>query len=398
MTSSLVGNLAISTSLQAKRILITGARSPCALELARQLNQCGHVVFAADTTTFHLSRFSNAVKKFLTIPSPRYQVEAFIEKLSELIVSEEIDLLIPMWEEAMYLSLYLDRLPKTCEVFCASFKLIHELHHKWYFIKLLEKLEIKKIPRSVLLRNNHDLEDFSFETPYVLKKCFSRQSRGILKVTTPKPPKITISPDNPWIAQEYIHGEKYCSYSVCYKGEVLAHTAYPVQYTMDGSSCLAFEAIEHPQIMEWVKNIVQKTGYTGQIAFDFIETPSEELYSIECNPRATSGIHLFKSEDRLDRAFLHEISEIITPKVGNTQQIIAAMLLYGLGLGIAEKNFQGYLRKLLTTKDVVFSSRDLKPFLLKPLVLTSYWVRSKKLGMSIPFLFTHDLDWDEDPT
>ena len=41
-----------------KRILLTGARSPCALELARHLKSAGHQVFAADTSKLHVFEVS----------------------------------------------------------------------------------------------------------------------------------------------------------------------------------------------------------------------------------------------------------------------------------------------------------------------------------------------------
>jgi len=379
-----------------KKILLTGARSPCALELARQLHFAGHSVFAADTSTMHVLKFSNSIEKFYTIPSPRFDGKGFIKTLNEIVVKEKIDLMVPVWEEVMYLSLYKDQLPKSCEVFCSPFKLVHELHNKWLFIKLLNALEVKA-PRSVLLHTQEDLQDFAFEAPYILKKCFSRGSRDVFKVMTAEIPKINIEPDNPWIAQEFIKGKNYCSFSVCYQGKLLAHTAYPVQYTIDGSSCVAFEAIDHPAIADWVISFVKKINYTGQIAFDFIETEERQLYSIECNPRATSGIHLFKLEDRLADAYFHQNTQVIKPNVGNSQQIVAGMLMYGLRSGVIEKKLSLYIKKLLTTKDVVFSSKDIKPFLFEPLVLTSYWLNSRKSKRSIPALFTYDLEWDEDP-
>jgi len=394
INSSTVNNVTINR-MHNKKVLLTGARTTCALELARQLSWAGHKVFAADTTSFHVSRFSNAVSKFYLIPSPRFDLNGFIDKLCEIIEKEKIDMLIPIWEEVMYLSLHLKRIPKTCEVFCSPFKLIYSLHHKWQFINLLQSLDIPT-PRSVLLGSNEDLEAFSMESPYVLKRCFSRGSQFLLKIMTPKMPGIKIEPDNPWIAQEYIQGKKFCSFSVCYQGKLLAHSAYPVQYTIDGNSCVAFESIEHSGIVDWVSNFIKEIKYTGQIAFDFIENQGQ-LYVIDCNPRATSGVHLFKPEDRIDRAYFHQETETIFPKKGNTQQIAAGMLMYGLKVGASEKKLSNYIKKFFTTKDVVFSSRDIKPFLSEPLVLASYWLRSKKLRISIPLLFTHDLDWNQDP-
>lgn len=385
----------IKETNQAKRILLTGARSFYALELARLLKKSGHTVFASDTTTMHVTRFSNSIKKFYSFPSPRYDAKGFIDTLNRIIIEESIDMVIPIWEEVIYISLHQELLPESCEVFCAPFQLLHDLHHKWNFIKLLGSYGIKA-PWSVLLKSNKDFENFEFKKPYILKKCFSRGSRFIFKVSSNKPPKISIQPNNPWIAQQYLEGDKYCSYSVCSKGHVLAHTAYAVNYTIDGSSCVAFEAIEHSGIFGWVKNLAHKTGFTGQIAFDFI-VQDGEVYAIECNPRATSGIHLFKPEDKLDLAFLDNTEQTIMPTTGNSQQIGLGMLIYGLRMGSRERRFSQYLKKFLTTKDVIYSSSDLAPFCAEPLILISYWLRSKILGVTIPLLFTQDLEWDEDP-
>lgn len=376
-------------------ILFTGARSTCALELARHLTAAGHRVIATDTSSMHIARFSNAVEKFLVTPSPRFNTEGFIQTLLEIVEKEKIDLVIPIWEEVMYLSRFVERFPKTCKVFSSPFGVVHTLHHKWLFIKELQSFDIVA-PKTVLLRSNEELQKLTFDHAYVLKACYSRGSRQILKVNAGgSPPEIKITSENPWIAQEFIHGKKFCSYSVCQQGKVLAHAAYPVTYTMDESSCLAFESIEHPKIFEWVKFYINTINFTGQAAFDFIETPEGKLYAIECNPRATHGVHLFKPEEGLAKAFLNQLEDPVFPAVGNTQQIVAGMIMYGWKDAVGQKIFRKYLKKFLTTKDVVYSSKDLKPFFCEPLVLASYVWKSKIQKLSIPVLYTHDLDWDE---
>lgn len=376
-----------------KKILLTGARSACALELARHLFFAGHEVYAADTSTMHVARFSKAVKRFYATPSPRFACREFIDKIIEVVKKEEIDLVIPIWEEVGYLSKYLDKFRGLCDVFCAPFEVIHSLHNKWLFTKKLQEFGIIA-PHTVLIFNREQLKHINFSRPYVLKAVYSRGGRKVHIVDSSTPPKIEIQEGNPWIAQEFIKGTHYCSYSVCQSGRLLAHATYPVQYTMDGKSCIAFEETRHDGIRLWIKNFVSKIEYTGQIAFDFIEKSDGSLYAIECNPRATSGMHLFKLEDRLDKAFLNQTTSTIIPRSGNTQQIALGMLMYGVCNGVSEGKVLRYLRKLFTTKDVVFSFSDLKPFLMEPAVLFSYWIKSRKQNLSLPLLFTHDLDWD----
>ncbi len=376
-------------------VLLTGARSTCALEIARHLKVKGHRVIACDTSRTHVARYSNAVDKFLKVPSPRFRTEEFISSINKIIEDEKIDWVIPVWEEVMYLALYLNRLPDHVNVFCSNFQVVHLLHHKWLYIEKLRSMGILS-PETFLLRTKDELDRLEYNKPYVLKACYSRGSRKIIKVAPgEKPPAIDISPENPWIAQEYIHGKKYCSYSVCHQGKVKAHTAYPVVHTMDGSSCLAFESIDHPEIFNWVENLVGKLNLTGHAAFDFIETPEGKLYSIECNPRATSGVHLFQMYENFADAFLNQTDSCIFAGIGNTQQILVGMAMFGWKDAARDRNLLSFLKKMLTTKDVVFNSKDLRPFLSEPIVLASYVVKSRLKGLSIPVHYTYDLDWDE---
>lgn len=376
-------------------VLLTGARSTCALEIARHLKEQGHRVIASDTSRTHVSKFSNSVDKFLRFPSPRFKTEEFIQSILTIIEEEKIDWVIPIWEEVMYLSLFLNRIPEHVKVFCSPFQTVHMLHHKWLFIDKLRSMNIL-YPETFLLRSQEELEQLNYHKTYMLKACYSRGSRKILKLEPGETvPCLDISQENPWIAQEYIHGKKFCSYSVCHEGKVKAHTVYPVIHTMDGSSCLAFESIDHPAVFKWIDHFVGRLGLTGHAAFDFIETPEGDLYSIECNPRATSGVHLFQMNERLASAYLNEVDECIFARLGNTQQILAGMAIFGWKDALKDKLLLKFMRKMFTTKDVVFSRRDPRPFIFEPFVLASYAWKSKRQGVSIPVFYTYDLDWDE---
>ena len=264
MTNSAAQKDAFLTSKPGKRILLTGARSPCALELARNLNHSGHEVIAADTSSFHTLLFSNTVKKFLKFPSPRYYPEEFADALTEIIRKEKIDLLIPVWEEVLYISQIMDRLPQECEVFCSPFDVVHRLHNKWLFTEMLKEFGFAA-PQSQYIDSKEDLRNIQLDIPYVLKACYSRASQNIVIVNDGCPPEVDASKENPWIAQEYLNGKKYCSYSICYQGKVLAHSSYPVEYTIDGSSCLAFVSVHHPGILQWVEKLAKNLNFTGQI-------------------------------------------------------------------------------------------------------------------------------------
>jgi len=53
-----------------------------------------------------------------------------------------------------------------------------------------------------------------------------------------------------------------------------------------------------------------------------------------------------------------------------------------------------YLKTLCSTKDVIFSSSDMKPFLYEPLVFAHLIKEAKKARLNVPDFYTYDHDWN----
>lgn len=382
-----------------KKILITFGRSFLSLELARQLHGAGHQIFIADSMTFTVGRFSNSIKKSFKVPSPRFSPNEYVNSLINIVKKHEIDLIIPIYEEISWLSKVKDRFPTSCHLFFPDFELFDTLHNKWSYHCLLESLGIETLKAS-LVDKSIDKGNFKFDRPYALKACYSRASQKVRKVQPNESLKdLIIDPTNPWIAQEWMDGERFCTYSICHQGVVTAHSTYPVRYAIDGNSCVTFESVNHKGVFDWVCHFAKKINFTGQIAFDFIESKKDKrLYTIECNPRATSGIMLFDSSDRLDKAFLQENTTPIFPKPRARKQIATGMLMYGWRKNaLPGNNMKKFLKDLFTTQDVVLRLTDLKPFIFEPLVIANIYKNSFKFRVSLPDAFIHDHEWNGEP-
>lgn len=63
------------------RILITGGRTPLALDLARHFHNAGHEIYVAETSKLHICRFSNTVTDSFVVPSPRFDSDEFINRI-----------------------------------------------------------------------------------------------------------------------------------------------------------------------------------------------------------------------------------------------------------------------------------------------------------------------------
>jgi predicted ATP-grasp superfamily ATP-dependent carboligase len=390
-------------SIECKNILLTGGRAFVTLDLARQFARHGYRVVVAESIPIHFCRYSRCITKKYLIPHPNTDQTAYIDALIDIIHKEKIDQLIPTCEEIFFIAQGLDRLREHCYVFVAALEQMQRLHSKWDFIQCASRHGLL-VPDTHLLTSHDDLQHFLAHNhrPFVLKPVYSRFGTKVIRVDNAQQPRclfdqLTISENYSWVAQELLSGQAFCTYSIASSGRLLAHAVYPVTYTADLSACIHFESVGHPDIDQWVLHFLQQENFSGQIAFDIIVTPTGTVYPIECNPRATSGIHLFQAKDQLYTAFLPQQStyeKVLKPQAEARAMIAFAMVLYGLPVIRSWARFRDWLHKFLHARDVIFDVNDIKPFLYQPLILWYNWKESRKRGISIQEFSTVDIQWD----
>jgi predicted ATP-grasp superfamily ATP-dependent carboligase len=379
-------------------ILLTGGRAPVTLELARLFTAVGYKVFVADSLPHHLCRYSRSVFKNFLVPPPRFNPSGFIDALVEIIETEKIDLLIPTCEEIFYIAHGLERLTPLCKVFAEPLDKLDLLHNKWEFICQVNKLGLPA-PKTWLIQSDRDLQDIlatPTPTKIVLKPVYSRFATNVHILDRPIAtiPDLEINDQKTWVAQEFIAGKHYCTYSIAHQGKLTAHAVYPTTYTADGGSCIYFESIEHPQLLNWVEIFVLDRQFTGQIAFDFIEAEDGTLYPLECNPRAISAIHLFRVDDRLDRAFFNRTDRLIQPQPLQNSMLAMAMIVYGLPPAISSQQLGDWMTKFIHAKDVIWQLSDPIPFFHLWIVLLQFWQMSRDGNINLQQASTRDIEWD----
>lgn len=397
-------------------ILITGGRAPVALELVRQLHCAGHQVYAADSISRYLCRASSAVKEAAVLPPPRQQPQAFVEALESLLVRWQIDLLIPTCEEIFHIARERERLQRHCRVLAPELDLLHQLHHKGEFIRLAEQLGLQ-VPDTEIIASVEawrSAEALGIGSGLVFKPAYSRfASRVILPSSAGAPRKrqsadrvlreaawAQISPSNPWIAQKYIQGTAWCTYSVAYEGSIVAHANYECRYrTGDAGASVHFQQAEQPEAYAWVQQFVAAVGYSGQISFDFIQAEDGTLYPLECNPRATSGTHLFTAKDGLavaltDPDWLLEAKRTVTPTPGAAAMISLAMLGCGLKENRSRQDWRTWITALRGARDVIWHREDRGPAVEQLYMVYQAWRLSRRLGITVTEALTQDIEWN----
>jgi carbamoylphosphate synthase large subunit len=384
-------------------ILLTGIRAPASLDLARKFSEAGYRVIAADSSSSPIARHSNAFSRFYSLPSPNSSAIHFQNSLVEIILKEGIDLLIPICEEALHVSVCKEVLEKHCSVFVDDLKKMIQLHHKFQFNQLCLQLGFD-VPASTLLANPSNfaatLEKISSEH-VVLKPAFSRfasETKIISKdaVSQAFASTLAISEVTPWLVQEFIYGKEFCAYATAQDGKILSQVTYDHEFTAGLGSGVCFASIDHPVIKSWVHRFVQQMNYTGQIAFDFIENKEGKIFALECNPRGTSGIHLLSRS----KVFISQFKNLkqsvpFDLEAGVGAQLSLAMVVYGLPSVRSPAAFSRWTKIFFSFRDVIFSWKDLNPVFYQFISFFNLLRLAKKNRVSALTASTLDIEWSE---
>lgn len=376
-------------------ILLTGARAPVTLDLVRRFARLGFRVILADSQKHVLSKSSIYVSAFYLISKPTFSPLAFIEDIERIIQKEQVDIVIPTCEETFYLSFFKKRLEDKCFVLVDSFETLSLLHNKFHFIEYVKKQNIL-VPSTKRIQTQEELQDILQNTKEkkVLKPVFSRFSSRVL-IWSPNMniPKIEISKEQPWVMQEFIKGKQICSYSVCEKGKVLHTSLYMTEYTAGKGATIHFEPFYHKQTEKFIEQICSSLQFTGQISFDFILNEDGELFPIECNPRTTSGIHLFSDQECLHLLFEKDIP---SEKLDSHKMLFLPMLLEGSKHLHSFSKIKKWLHSFRNAKDIMWDKKDMKPFFYQFALIFFLWIDSRKHKKSILEMTTYDIEWNGD--
>ena len=383
-------------------ILVTSGRAPAALELVRLLHKAGYRVVMAECLRWHLSRPSRAVSKNYCVSWPSTQTAAYLAELSKIIHDEQVDLLLPTCEEIYFIAEGLDQLPPTCRVLAPEWPLLHALHSKWEFIERAARWDLP-VPKTELLTNREQLESaFASGRELAFKPVYSRfASQAVVRpdrleqLDAAQP-----TPSAPWVAQEFIAGKQISTYSLAHAGRLLAHVTYPMNFTTGIGPTFAYEAIEKPAALAWITKLVASENFSGQIAFDFIERDDGSLVAIECNPRSTSGLHLFRGRVDLAHAIVHpeqHAGPILTPNSRRPAQHALPLFLWALGYVRSWKELKRWARTFFWGKDVLLSVSDPLPLLLLGCNLAPMFARAREHKVNIDQATTMDIEWNGRP-
>jgi hypothetical protein len=377
-----------------RNVLILGGRSPAALDHARRFAHQGWKVFVADSIPCQISGASRAVTAVLPIASPRHTPERFVDDLRRVTLTHAIDMIVPTCEEVFFVSRYRDRLPSHVRVVADDFGKMREVHSKWRFLSLARDCGVE-VPESVLVTSIDEARDWAGTKPIVLKPEFSRFGVHVRLYRDGIPHDApSLAPLGNWVAQAYANGREFCSYSVADQGRLLAHSVYHPSWRMSTSSSFYFEAARIEVIRRFVEKFARKICFTGQLSFDWIQHADGRVSVLECNPRATSGCHLFALDDPLPAALDGTLTESIEPSSSAPRMIGAVMLSAGLIDAFKRGELRRWLRDYRAASDVIGIPGDRGPIAGAISDLASYARLALAQRCTLREAATRDIEWD----
>jgi hypothetical protein len=374
--------------------MILGARAPAALEWARAFHTCGWEVVSADSLRWPLSRFGRSVARHVWLPEPRRDPSRWTEALGQAVESLDIDLVVPTCEEVFYLGAGRDRIP--CRVVSMPLPALQGLHHKHHFA-LSTRGWPAEAPESQLLTGPAEAARFaSTSRDWVFKPAFSRFASRVL-VGPEAESVLALRPTaaRPWVAQRRVRGREHCSYSLLHEGRLQAHACYHPRHRVGRGSGIWLEPTSPPSVRDFVERFGLETGFTGQVGFDFIEDESGRCHVLECNPRATSGVHLFDDQPgELVAALLGTRGgDVLLPTPG-PRMVAMAMLLTGFARLALQPGFR---RDFAAGRDVVSRPGDRGPAWGQIPALVEVVGRAVARRTGLLSAMTSDIEWDGEP-
>lgn len=339
-----------------KTVLITGARAPVALHLCRLLHGAGQKVWLADCVKRPLSAAGLAKERYFQLPPFTKDWEPTGDALKKLVDDKGIDVVVPTCEEALHLGALWKRSQLNAELFAPAFETLKQVHNKHQFILLCRRIGLQS-PTTHLLEHPSDLSEFDVPSAWVFKPVWSRFGTKVM-IRPRKSQLRLISPslDAPWIAQEALTGTEICAYTVAREGRLVALSSYTGMVRAGPGAAVCFKPIHCDKIRNFVEIFVKAMSWTGQVSFDFIRTEDGDVLPIECNPRATSGLHFFSDPNSFSRALFGAGGEV-HPDVQTPQGVRMALWLYGLPKLIGPRR-KSVLQALREVEDVINTPND----------------------------------------
>ena len=374
------------------RVMITGARAPVALHLARLFAFAGHTVFLADSQVWPLARATRHAR-YLRLPRPNRNLRTYGEALAAIVHIHSIDLIIPTCEEVLYLAAARDLLGIDLPLWALDFARLKNVHNKYSFAQLARFGPVTA-PQTHLLSAASDLASLP-AGDWIFKPVWSRfGDRVLLRPDGDALANLRPTAADPWVAQTWLPGEELCCHAVTYDGRLIVHQAYRPLWRAgrDKGAGVAVEPVSDRDIDAFVSGFVTTQAWHGHVSFDFRRDGDGRLHVIECNPRATTGAHFFTAADGLPAAMLNGAPTQASGRRALTVPL--AMLIYALPQALKTGRLSQWWHDFSHMGNLLSDPDDRATWPFELLALAEIAIGAVRSGQGLKATATADIEWN----
>jgi hypothetical protein len=377
-----------------RTVLVSGARAPVALDLTRAFAAAGFAAHLVDSMPSAMANASKAPAAVHRWPSPRRRRDRFRRELARLVERLDPVLVAPTCEEVFHLAAAAPALGLADRLFAPPLETLRRLHAKDSFAALCRALALDA-PETRTITDPAGLAALATTAEaLVFKPVFSRAGdRTLVRPAANQLARLKPTAADPWIAQDAVAGREVCFYAAVRRGELVAFAPYAPVWQTPGGAGYAFELLagETAERLRRQAKVIGEVVRTGQFARDAIVDADGRPWLIECNPRATSGVHLFGRGPELARAMLE--GEPCEPKPG-LRYLSPAMLMFGLPRALARGRLRQLRADLAQGDDAIGAPGDRLPAWGAVVDGIAFQVGAWATGRSLADQMTRDMCWN----
>ncbi len=368
-------------------VLLTLGRLPKALELARALHASGCRVLVAEPFQRHLTGASRSVSRSFVVPAPAIDREGYLQALTEIVVHEHVDIVLPVSEEILHVAALHERLRDSVRIASMPLASLLSVYDKQAFITRCHEAGLAA-PQTRSLEDPLAIE-LAQAGPTVVKPRHSCSGRGVQFLGRGATLPVV---DEPAIVQAFVPGQLLSTFGFARQGRLHSTVLYRAA-VLQGTVAVCFERIEVPSVVEdWISRFVAHTHFDGFVSFDLMLDDDDVVWGIECNPRTTSGIHFVEPTDLARSVLQPDHQQPWRYKPGRLRQQFYPCLTETQA-SMFTARFADNLRHLLRARDVSWQLDDPWPFIGMPWSSWPIIERAMKARCSFGEVAMRDFDW-----
>lgn len=276
--------------------IVTHARVRSALAATRSLGKHGINVFTADSVYPSTSFFSKYSESYFLYPSAKSEPKLFIQRIRDFVNENDVDVLIPIYEETFVISKYRDSFSNVI-VPLGGYKTLMKANNKQYLMNFASELGVKT-PKTWTIKHIDEIEEIAKEInfPAVIKLVEGVGSKGIEYVHSEDElitrykavtQKFNLKSSYP-LVQEYIPGEGYGVEMLFNQGELRAIFTHKRirEYPITGGPSTARISVKHPEMEKNAIRLLEELKWHGVAMVEFkLDERNNEPVLMEVNPR-----------------------------------------------------------------------------------------------------------------